>query len=152
LFWAATALREYRGDAHNIALATAEVDGCEAHLLMQALSLVPPDQLDYRGWDQSDSDAAHERLRSRGWLDARGLITSSGRQARADIERETDRLSAGPWTALGEQDCDRLASLLAPLASGIVTGGGVPYPNGMGLPAISEPASSAETNHPRPPT
>jgi hypothetical protein len=143
LFWAVTALREYRGDAHNIALATAEVDGCEAHLLMQALSLVPPDQLDYRGWDRSDADAAHERLRSRGWLDARDRITPSGRQARADIERETDRLSAGPWAELGEPDCDRLGSLLAPLASRIVTGGGMPYPNGMGSPTLFEPAAGA---------
>ncbi len=143
LFWAATALREYRGDAHNIALATAEVDGCEAHLLMQALSLVPPDQLDYRGWDTSDSEAAHERLRSRGWLDGGGGITPTGRQAREDIERETDRLSAGPWDELGERECDRLGSLLAPLVSRIVAGGGVPYPNGMGTPALSEPAAGA---------
>jgi hypothetical protein len=136
LFWAATALREYRGDAHNIALAAAEVDGCEAHVLMQALSLVPSDQLDYRGWDESDASAALGRLRSRGWLDARGRITSSGRRARGDIERETDRLSGGLWVELGEAVCDRLGSLLTPVASQIVRGQGVPYPNGMGSPAI----------------
>jgi hypothetical protein len=142
LFWAAAALREYRGDAHNIALAAAEVDGCEAHVLMEALSLVPSDQRVYRGWGDDDWAAAQDRLRSRGWLDARGRITSSGRRARADIERDTDRLSARPWVELGEEDGDRLGALLTPLASRIVTGGGVPYPNGMGSPAVPELAAS----------
>jgi hypothetical protein len=142
LFWAAAALREYRGDAHNIALAAAEVDGCEAHVVMEALSLVPSDQRTYRGWDDDDWAAAQERLRSRGWLDARGRITASGRRARADIERETDRLSARPWVELGDAGCDRLGTLLTPLTARIVTGGGVPYPNGMGSPAVPELAAS----------
>jgi hypothetical protein len=142
LFWAAAALREFRGDAHNIALAAAEVDGCEAHVLMEALSLVPSDQRSYRGWDDDDWAAAQERLRSRGWLDERGRMTSSGRRGRADIERETDRLSAGPWLHLGDSACDRLGTLLTPLAARIVTGGGVPYPNGMGSPAVPELAAS----------
>jgi hypothetical protein len=142
LFWAAAALREYRGDAHNIALAAAEVDGCEAHVLMEALSLVPSDQRTYRGWDDVDWAAAQERLRARGWLDAGGRITGPGRRARADIERETDRLSARPWLRLGDSSCDRLGSLLTPLAARVVTGGGVPYPNGMGSPAVPELAAS----------
>jgi hypothetical protein len=142
LFWATAALREYRGDAHNIALAAAEVDGCEAHVLLEALSLVPPDQRSFRGWDDDDWAAAQDRLRSRGWLDGRGRITSAGRRARADVESETDRLSAAPWLRLGAAACDRLGELLTPLAARIVTGGGVPYPNGMGSPAVPELAAS----------
>ncbi|HEX3223244.1 MAG TPA: hypothetical protein VHR35_11800 [Nocardioides sp.] len=142
LFWATAALREHRGDAHNIALAYAEVDGCEAHVLLEALALVPSDQRVYRGWDDDDWAAARERLRVRGWLDAQGRITATGRRARADIERETDRLSVTPWLRLGDDACQRLVTLLTPLASGIVTGGGVPYPNGMGSPAVPELAAS----------
>jgi hypothetical protein len=142
LFWATAALREYRGDAHNIALAAAEVDGCEAHVLLEALALVPPDQRVYRGWDDADWAAAGERLRGRGWLDAQGRITARGRRARADIERQTDRLSVTPWLRLGEDACERLGALMTPLAAGIVTGGGLPYPNGMGSPAAPELAAS----------
>jgi hypothetical protein len=142
LFWATAALREYRGDAHNIALAYAEVDGCEAHVLLEALALVPPDQRVYRGWDDDDWAAARERLRARGWLDAQGRITATGRRARADIERETDRLSVTPWLRLGDDASQRLVTLLTPLAARIVTGGGLPYPNGMGSPAAPELAAS----------
>jgi hypothetical protein len=142
LFWATAALRELRGDAHNIALAAAEVDGCEAHVVLEALSLVPSDQRTYRGWNDDDWAAAQERLRSRGWLDGRGRITSAGRRGRADIERETDRLSAAPWLRLGETGCDRLGAILTPLSAGVVTGGGLPYPNGMGSPAVPELAAS----------
>lgn len=142
LFWATAALREYRGDAHNIALAYAEVDGCEAHVLLEALALVPSDQRVYRGWDDADWAAAGERLRDRGWLDAEGRITPRGRRARADIERETDRLSVSPWLHLGDDASQRLATLLTPLTARIVTGGGLPYPNGMGSPAAPELAAS----------
>lgn len=141
LFWACAALREYRGDAHNIALAAAEVDGCEAHVLMEALGLVPADQRTYRGWDERDWLGAQQRLRERGWLDSELAITAAGRQARSEIERETDRLSVAPWLALGAQRTERLGSLLTPLASRIVTGGALPYPNAMGSPAVPELAA-----------
>lgn len=139
LFWAAAALREFRGDAHSAALVQAEIDGCEAHVLMAALGLVPPDQRAYRGWDDRDWAAAIERLADRGLVDAAdGAMTPVGRRLRAEVEAATDRLSEAPWRRLGASASARLAELLTPLASRIVTGGGVPYPNGMGVPPVPE--------------
>jgi hypothetical protein len=142
LFWASAALREFRGDGHNIALAHAGVDGCEAHVLMCALGLVPADQRRHRGWDEDDWAAAVARLQDRGWLDDTRQLTDTGRSARADIERVTDRLSEQPWRHLGPDRSDRLRELLTPLAARIVTGGGVPYPNGMGVPCAPELAAT----------
>ncbi|HEX2176761.1 MAG TPA: hypothetical protein VHG70_12710 [Nocardioidaceae bacterium] len=142
LFWAAAVLREFRGDGHNIALAHAGVGGCEAHVLMCALGLVPADQRRFRGWDDDDWSAATARLQDRGWLDDSGHITAAGRRARAEIERVTDRLSETPWRHLGADRSDRLREQLTPLAARIVTGGGVPYPNGMGVPCAPELAAT----------
>jgi hypothetical protein len=138
LFWATAAIREYRGDGHNIALATAGVDGCEAHVLMAGLGLVPADQRTFRGWSEEDWTAAAARLRERGWLDDVGRLTELGRQGRAHVEEVTDRLSQPLLDALGAAGASRLAQLLAPLAAGIVTVGALPYPNGMGSRVDSE--------------
>lgn len=138
LFWAAAALREFRGDGHGATLVHAEIDGCEAHVLMAALGLVPADQRTYRGWDDQDWAAAIERLADRGLVDAGGAMTPVGRRLRAEIEHATDRLAEPPWRRLGAGASARLAELLTPLAARIVTGGGVPYPNGMGVPPVPE--------------
>jgi hypothetical protein len=142
LFWAAAALREFRGDGHNIALAAAGVDGCEAHVLMVALGLVPPDHRRYRGWTEQEWAAARGRLTERGWLDEAGAITEAGRAARERIERMTDRLAAPPLHHLGSSGCDRLSTLLTPLAARVVTNGGIPFPNGMGVPPVPELAAA----------
>jgi hypothetical protein len=138
LFWATAAMREYRGDGHNTALATAGVDGCEAHVLMAGLGLVPTDQGTFRGWSEEDWAAAAAGLRERGWLDDVGRLTELGQQERAHIEEVTDRLSLPLHDALGAGGASRLTQLLSPLAAGIVTAGGLPYPNGMGSPADPE--------------
>jgi hypothetical protein len=135
LFWATAAMREHRGDGHNIALAAAGVDGCEAHVLMAGLGLVPPNQRTFRGWSEQDWAAAAARLRERGWLDGVGRLTALGQQERARVEEVTDRLSQPLLDALGAAGASRLTELLTPLAADIVTAGGLPYPNGMGSPA-----------------
>lgn len=138
LFWASAALREFRGDGHVIALAAEGVDGCAANVLMAALGLVPADQRRYRGWTDDDWDAAVAQLVRRGWLTAAGRITPDGRCARSEIERVTDWLAQAPLRQLGEDASRRLVELLTPIASRIVTAGGVPYPNGMGIPPVPE--------------
>ena len=142
LFWATAAMREYRGDGHNVALATAGVGGCEAHVLMAGMGLVPPDQRTFRGWSDEDWAAATTRLRKRDWLDDDGQLTAVGQRERAHIEDRTDRLSQPLLDALGVEGA-RLIELLTPLAAGIVDGGGLPYPNGMGVrPVAVGPAAS----------
>lgn len=139
LFWASAALREFRGDGHNAALLAHGIDGCEAHILMRALGLVPDDQRAYRGWSEQDWDAGVGRLADRGWLEADGTITPAGRRGRAEIERLTDELADAPWSSgHSALDATCLIETLTPLAARVVTGGGVPYPNGVGVPAIPE--------------
>ncbi len=138
LFWASAALREFRGDGHNAALLQAGIDGCEAHVLMAGLGLVPGDQRTYRGWDDADWAAAADRLADRGLVDATGRITPVGRRLRSEVEKATDAFSDGPWLRLGASASSRLAELLTPLSARIVTAGGMPYPNGMGVPPVPE--------------
>lgn len=140
LFWATTALREYRGDAHVAALRTAGLGPAESNLLMVALGLVPADQRNYRGWTEEEWQTAADALTVRGWLADDGRVTPTGARERAAVEDRTDALTADTWRHL---DDDRLAVLTADLArvtEPIVTGGGVPYPNGMGMAPAAEVA------------
>jgi hypothetical protein len=138
LFWATGALREFRGEGHNAALLRAGVDGCAAHVLMAGLGLVPADQRSYRGWSDAAWSAAQDRLQQRGWLKQSGLLTTAGRAARAAIEQETDDLAQEPFAAIGVEGERRLRTLLAPVVERIVTEGGIPYPNGVGVPPVPE--------------
>jgi len=136
LWWAATCLREHRGDGHIAALVQAGIDGCEAHVTLVSTGAVPREALQpYRGWTDDEWSAAAERLRSRGWLDGAGSLTAPGRRARARLEDETDRLAAAPWRRLGRPRAERLIELLEPLAAAIRAAGEIPVPNPMGLPA-----------------
>lgn len=139
LFWACSILREYRGDTHNLVLASEEIDGCQAHVLMRALNLVPGDQRDFRGWTLDDWSEATASLQFKGWLDENEGITTAGRQARASIEQRTDQLCRRPWDVLENKALQRTITLLTPLATQIVSQGGLTYPNAIGTPPISEP-------------
>jgi hypothetical protein len=129
LWQAATVLREHRGDGHVIALVDAQLDGCQALVLRDAL-FGGRDQLQpNRGWTDPEWDAAAQALIGRGWLDGQGRPTAKGEAAHQAVEDRTDRLAAQPWTAV---DPTELARLLAPLAD--AAGAVVPYPNPMGVP------------------
>lgn len=138
LFWATTALREYRGDAHVTALRARRVDPVESNALMVALGLVPADQQRYRGWSDTAWVEARDRLRERGWLDAEGHVTTAGQQSRAEIEDLTDALSANAWADFGEDELAAVTSDLLRVAGPIITAGEVPYPNGMGMAPVAE--------------
>ncbi|HEX8303574.1 MAG TPA: hypothetical protein VF612_01730 [Jatrophihabitans sp.] len=132
LWQAATVLREHRGDGHVIALVDAEVDGCQALVLRDALYGGREQLQPARGWTDSEWDAAARALARRGWLADDGRPTAEGEAAHRAVESRTDRLAAQPWTALGPAAQSRLAQLLTPLAEAV--GGVVPYPNPIGLP------------------
>ncbi|HST46732.1 SCO6745 family protein [Jatrophihabitans sp.] len=132
LWQAATVLREHRGDGHITALVDAELDGCQALVLRDAL-YGGRDQLQpNRGWTDSEWDAAAQALARRGWLTEDGRPTAAGEAAHEAVESRTDRLAARPWTALDPSEQGRLTQLLAPLAE--AASGIVPYPNPIGLP------------------
>jgi hypothetical protein len=134
LWQAITALREWRGDGHVAALVAADVGAPECHLLLAARGTVPAEVLrTSRQWSDDDWAAALDRLRGRGWLDGDGEFTDTGRAVSQDVETRTDELAMAPWTALGEEGCERLASLLQEPIRHIAAAGAVPFPNPMGL-------------------
>jgi len=134
LWHATTLLREFRGDGHVHALLASDIDGCEAHITLSATGRVPRAALQpQRGWSDDEWTAAEERLRQRGWLDAAGTLTPAGRAARDAVEARTDELALPPWQAIGSEGCARLHQLAWPLSDRIVTGGGIPIPNPVGI-------------------
>jgi hypothetical protein len=136
LWHGATLYREFRGDGHVACLLADAVDGCEAHVLAAAAGQLPGSVLrEYRGWSDEEWAAAAARLQGRGWLHGDGSLTDQGRAARDDRERRTDELATAPWRQLGPEGCARLLSLLDHPVRLVVEGGGVPFPNPVGLPA-----------------
>jgi hypothetical protein len=134
LWHAATLLREFRGDGHVVALLSAGLDGCEAHVTQAAGGTVPRATLQStRGWTDEEWAAAEARLAARGWLDTSGTLSAEGRVRRGEIEDRTDHLALPPWRQLGEDGCARLHDLARPLSLRIIAGGGLPTPNPLGL-------------------
>ncbi|MCT2548270.1 MULTISPECIES: SCO6745 family protein [Streptomyces] len=113
-YWhAGTLLREHRGDGHLAALLTAGLDPLEALVSHTATGkgMSPRWVLTTRGWHRDDWDAARERLRGRGILDAEGELTEAGTALRAELEEATDRMDAAPYEHLGAQGVERLTEL-----------------------------------------
>jgi hypothetical protein len=135
LWWAATVLREYRGDGHVALLTAARVDGVEAHVWHRGL---PDNQRELRGWTPEEWGAAADRLRLRGWLDAEGRHTAAGAATRSDLEDRTDDCAAPALAVLDEGAAGALLDELRPLAGRIVAAGGVTYPNPTGVAPVDD--------------
>ncbi|MFN0026874.1 MAG: SCO6745 family protein [Acidimicrobiales bacterium] len=134
LWQAATVLREHRGDGHVSVLVNEGISGVAAHLLAAASGQSDADQLrEARFWSQAHWDDAAEDLRSRGLLDEAGKLTKRGRALKVRIEAQTDRLAAGPYQALNDDEQQRLLSCGARLAQLVVRSEVLPFPNPMGL-------------------
>jgi hypothetical protein len=116
LWWAATLLREHRGDGHVACLLHADLPPCQALVLHDASGDVPAGYLrKARGWSEDEWTTAREHLRARGCLDGRGALTDAGRTARQAVEHRTDELAVGPVHQLGEAGCRRLVDLMTHL-------------------------------------
>ncbi|MFD5322427.1 hypothetical protein [Streptomyces sp. NPDC127092] len=113
LWHATTLLREHRGDGHLTALLNAGLDPVEALASHTATGrgMSPRWVLGTRGWGRADWEAAVERLRERGLLDAEGELTGAGEALRESLEEETDRLDAAPYEHLGAEGTARLTAL-----------------------------------------
>lgn len=133
LWHAATVLREYRGDCHIAVLTSAGLDGAAANALAVAAGLAGEQQRGLRGWSEDEWSAAIGRLATRGWVDADGTITETGRSARQQIEDATDRVCIA---GIDREATGRMItveeSLLA-LARAVDASGAVPYPNPTGV-------------------
>jgi hypothetical protein len=129
-----TTLREHRGDGHDAALLQRGISGVGAHVLAAAAGRTTREWLmRARGWDDVAWDAAADELAGRGWL-AGGELTAEGGAIVAAVESDTDRLALGPWRALGDARCDRVAELLGPVRRAVVAGGLWPEGNPIGAP------------------
>ena len=128
LWHAATVLREHRGDGHLAVLASAELDGIEALVTHTASGkgFRTEFAIASRGWSPEEWQAAVDRLRERGLLDADGALTQAGADLRRELEQQTDRLAHAPYRQLGAADLDRLTSLAAPLATAAQAAGAFP--------------------------
>lgn len=104
LLGAATVLREYRGDAHILALATKDLTPLQGHIL--AAGMRDDDPIDAlprgRGYRDEDIEPDLTDLTRRGAL-ADGRLTAIGRDLWESVEALTDHLAAGPWRALGDE-------------------------------------------------
>ncbi|MGW1770818.1 SCO6745 family protein [Streptomyces sp. NPDC002104] len=113
LWHATTLLREHRGDGHLAALLTVGLDPVEALVSHTASGhgMTPKYLKHLRGWEQSDLDAAADRLRERGLLDSGAELTPEGAALREALETETDRLDEAPYEHLGAAGVARLAEI-----------------------------------------
>ncbi|MET9814628.1 hypothetical protein [Streptomyces sp. NPDC006355] len=128
-YWhAATLLREHRGDGHLTALVSAGLDGLEALVTHTATGkgMTPKWVFGTRGWTQEEWDAAKDRLRERGLLDAAGELTERGAALRQEIEQETDRLDRAPYEHLGAEGVARLTELGGAFARAALGAGAFP--------------------------
>ncbi|MEV0844630.1 hypothetical protein AB0J21_01870 [Streptomyces sp. NPDC049954] len=128
-YWhAATLLREHRGDGHVQVLLRAGLDPVEALVTHTATGrgMVPRFVIASRGWHRTDWEAAVERLRGRGLLDADGELTEAGQAQRLEIEEETDRLDLAPYEHLGAPDVERLTELAKAFTGTALANGGFP--------------------------
>ena len=134
LWQALTTLREHRGDGHLAALVQRGISGLQANVLAVAAGRTDREWLlKARGWTEAEWDDAAAALADRGWLDG-GELTAEGLAMVTAVETDTDRLALGPWQALGDPGCDRLAALLAPVRRAVVAAGDWPAGNPIGAP------------------
>ena len=111
-----TVLREWRGDAHISVLVANEVGPCACMILQVGTGRFPLGAARAtRGWTDDEWGATVSDLAARGWVDAGGVVTPSGREHRERIEEATDRLCAPLWAGVGASATARLQSLLAPI-------------------------------------
>ncbi len=120
LWHAATLIREHRGDGHLSVLQHQEIDPVEATVLGGLHSGTTGFLRKTRGWTQEEYDAAADRLRERGWLDAEGGFTEAGRAGRQQVEDDTDRLAVAGWARVGAEPARRLRELVRPLRDAVL--------------------------------
>ncbi|MEU5425766.1 hypothetical protein AB0H73_09175 [Streptomyces olivoreticuli] len=128
-FWyAATLLREHRGDGHVMALVQAGLDPVEALVSHGATGrgMTQKWLLATRGWNEEELEAGRDRLRERGLLDAEGELTEAGIALREELEDATDRLDAAPYEHLGAAGVERLTELATAFTTAAAAAGAFP--------------------------
>jgi hypothetical protein len=119
-----TVLREWRGDAHLVVLASSRLGPCECTIMQAATGRIPTAVARAsRLWNDEEWAAATTRLVARGWLNTDGTVTAAGTAARERIEVETDELCAALWAPIGDAGARRLTSLITPIDDAFTAAG-----------------------------
>ncbi len=133
LWHAATLLREHRGDGHVAVLVAAGISGREAHVLHALTSGTPAEvYAAARGLGEEEWGRLCADLAVRGLVDD-GAATELGRDVKAVVEEQTDRLAATAYAALSGAEVEELIGLLRPLARAVVAGGDIPVKSPIGI-------------------
>lgn len=121
LWWAITALREYRGDGHIAQLVDAELSGLDALILHGASGAVPSEILrSTRAWSEDEWNGAVAAMaETRGLVRADGTGTDAGLALRDRIDARTDELAAPAWAALTTAEATELRELVRPWSAAI---------------------------------
>jgi hypothetical protein len=148
LWYAATVLREHRGDGHVAALVAADLDGAEALALRAGVDLAAGgahsrqsggwtrDQLQpLRGWTDEDWAGATARLAGRGLLRPDGTATAAGMELYQAVEDATDQAAARPWSGPAAATAVDPADLLRPIARACAAALPFPHPAAATDPA-----------------
>jgi hypothetical protein len=118
-------LREFRGDVHVNAWASAGFDATEIGLLTELYWGLPMrTYVRSRAWSDAELDAAEERLVARGLVADAGF-TDEGRAAREAVEVATDEGCRPITDRLGD-DVDELVGLLGGWSRAVQAAGGYP--------------------------
>jgi hypothetical protein len=126
-WWAATLIREHRGDGHIAALLDAGIGPCEALVMQSTYTAVPRQTLQKtRNWPDQEWDAAVDALATRGLVGGDGSPTDTGRAYLAAIEARTDELATGPLAIIGTHAAQALAEAALPVAQKVMASGVVP--------------------------
>jgi hypothetical protein len=134
LWHAATLLREHRGDGHVAVLTAAGVSGREANVVQAAAGVTPREVLvAARDYADAEWDALAVGLAGRGLLTVEGELTPAGQHLKEDIERRTDTIALSAYEVLDDEEIDRLAVALTPLARAVLASGDVPAITPIGV-------------------
>lgn len=108
-------IREWRGDTHFGILVAENIGIVEAGLLHDAWMGYPKEWIPRsRGADDDQIAAALANLGERGFV-TDGVVNAAGIAYRQDLEDRTDVLCEIPWRHFGEQNTERLLSILEPV-------------------------------------
>ena len=133
LWWAATVLREYRGDSHVALLTAHELDGSAANALAVADGRAPERQREARGWTEDEWEDAFIRLARRGWVGVDDhAVTEAGRTFREQLEEDTDRVSSASFDDDMAALAEAVEDALLEVARAVRDSGAVTFPNPTG--------------------
>jgi len=118
LFYAASLLREHRGDGHIAALMSEGVGGLESHVLLALDMGMPAEKFGrVHHLPPAQLAAVIEGLRKRNLIGDDGWLSETGRAVKQRVEALTDDLAARPYEILEPDELDELMTILEPLAA-----------------------------------